>query len=192
MSEFTFEGGYRDGPSNFMQQRAAGPAFTLGPADGLGTYNKPDGLSTHSKPQGVGDNKDKKGAEGSEEAKALPEPQAEVTVGATVWVELSNDGPYKVIARYKHPLGAAVRASHLNSDPRTFESVMVTEDLWLCQDRTGKVHIIPGASLTTVPPESRVTKLGERVVGTATWIWSKREIALWSALAGLAAHVLVS
>jgi hypothetical protein len=107
----------------------------------------------------------------------------EIGVGVTVWLDLSRDGPYKVVGPYSHPLGAAVPAHHPHDAPNTYETVRVVEGLWLCQDVKGVVHILAEGSLTTTPPASRFSKLNQ----AASWCWAKREVVLWVAIASMAA-----
>lgn len=103
-----------------------------------------------------------------------------VKIKDTVWLELSRGGPYKVVGKYEHPLGASVPAHHPHDAPNTFETVRVIEGLWLCQDVKGVVHILAEGSLTTTPPASRFSKISQ----FGTWCWSKREVVLWISLAG--------
>jgi len=107
-----------------------------------------------------------------------------IKVGATVWLELSRGGPYKVVGPYSHPLGASVPAHHPHNAPNTYETVRVIEGLWLCQDAKGVVHILAEGSLTTRPPGSRLSLLTQAV----SWSWKRREIVLWVVLAGALAR----
>ena len=117
-------------------------------------------------------------------AEVEPEPLQsgpEIGVHATVWIELSGAGPFKVIAPYQHPSGGTVQARHPHDAPNCFEKVRVTEDLWLCQDSKGLTHILPAGSLTTTPPVSRLRP----VLALALAAWERREVVLWLALAGM-------
>lgn len=120
------------------------------------------------------------GVKGALSAKLDAEIEKPVEVGATVWLDLSRSGPYKVVGKYEHPLGASVPAHHPHDAPNTFETVRVIEGLWLCQDVKGVVHILAEGSLTTTPPASRFSKISQ----LGTWCWSKREVVLWVSLAG--------
>lgn len=108
----------------------------------------------------------------------------EVTVGCLVWLELSKQGPFKVVAKYDHVLGASVAAHYPNTAKNEYERVRVPADLfWLCQDSVGQVHILAAGSLTTVPPSSALKGAGQRLASAGAWAWSKREVVLWASLA---------
>ncbi len=109
------------------------------------------------------------------EPEAGEEEEIEIDVGVTVWLDLSRDGPYKVVGRYEHPLGASVPAHHPHDAPNTFETVRVVEGLWLCQDVKGVVHILAEGSLTTKAPASRFSLISQ----AASWCWGHREVVLW-------------
>lgn len=172
MAEFGFEGGYtgdRDFASHFQERQ-----------DGLPRVGNVVPLPQESE---LLDEHDL-----AQRAQSDPATQdREIRVGATVWLELSRSGPFKVVGLYDHPLGAHVPAHHQHDPDNHFERVRVNEDLWLCQDTRGVVHILAGGSLTTVQPVSHLSRLSK----AAAWLWSKREAALWIALAGLAAKALL-
>lgn len=111
--------------------------------------------------------------------------QMEIRPGVTVWLELSKGGPYKVVGRY--PTGAEVPAHHPHEADNVYEKVTVSDDLWLCQDGKGTVHILAGGSLTLTEP----ARWTASVRGAVAEIWSRREIALWVALSGMAAKVVL-
>jgi len=107
-----------------------------------------------------------------------------VTVGCLVWLELSKQGPFKVVAKYDHVLGASVAAHYPNTAKNEYERVRVAADLfWLCQDSVGQVHILAAGSLTTAPPSSALKGAGQRLASAGAWAWSKREVVLWASLA---------
>jgi len=206
VGEFTFEGGHRDGPSFYEHYQSR--------QEGLPRLGNPVPLpyesklsDEHTKPYTrdpsraynslIPSEPPRSPQEDLEElvapAAPVPVPQAlDVQIGMTVWLELSRGGPYKVIGKYEHPLGAEVRARHPNTAPNEYERVRVREDLWLCEDSRGVVHILAAGSLTDREPESWAT----RTLGPLAWIgrqaWERREIALWLALAGTVAKLALS
>ncbi len=107
-----------------------------------------------------------------------------IGVGATVWLELSRSGPFKVVGKYEHP-GASVKAHHPQDAPNEFERVRVNEDLWLCQDARGVVHILAAGSLTLAKPASRFGLVSQ----ATSWAWGKRELVLWASIVGMAAKL---
>jgi hypothetical protein len=111
----------------------------------------------------------------------------EFEIGQTVWIRLSRRGPFQVIGRYRHPLGNERDARHPDRPENSYERVRV-DDLWLCEDSRGNIHILTGGSLTDVEPEARFKQLFQ----AASWCWEKREVALWVALAGTIAKLALA
>jgi len=129
-----------------------------------------------------------------DEASQEPDPPSRnplrlIEVGDTVWVELSNKGPFKVIARYEHPLGAPTQVHHPHDPPQTYESIRVDEEAWVCEDTKGNRVVLPAGTLTHDAPGSRLRDMREKLVVAGIWAWEKREFALWGAICGLAAKL---
>ena len=186
MSEFNFDGGSRDGPGFYHHYQAR--------QDGMPRIGSPVELPAES---AQFDEHTRSAPAAAREAticgvpavcEDLPPAPLEIQVGMTVWLELSRGGPFKVVARYEHPLGAEVQAHHPHDAPNTFERVRVREALWLCQDSKGVVHILAAGALTDRQPKSRFSRLNRG----ASWIWGRREVALWSAIAGMAAKICLA
>lgn len=123
---------------------------------------------------------------------AVREGSFQPEIGMTVWLELSRRGPFKVIGKYEHPLGAEIKARRPKDAPNEYEKVRVRDDLWLCEDSKGEVTIFSAGSLTDKEPESWAVRSFGPLAHLGRKAWDRREIALWLALAGTIAKLVLA